>query len=132
MTSSTAYRSAAALGVATALFLLWAIGALGVIGAEGNRTDLMYFGVLAVGAAGTVVARLEPAGMARAMTASAVATALVAVIALLGGEHRSPVTSVAEILGINAMFVTMFLGSAALFQKATPERSSASDVRTGG
>ena len=43
----------------------------------------MYFGVLAVGMAGALIARLRPRGMARALFATALAQALVAAIALI-------------------------------------------------
>lgn len=117
-TDDTAYRGGVALAVAAALILVWAIGALGVIGAEGDSADHMYLGVLGVAVGGAVGARLEAGGMARALFATAAAQALVVVVALLMGEHRSPVTSVLEILGVNGMFVVMFLGSARLFRKA--------------
>lgn len=116
--NDTAYRTGIALAVAAALILVWAIGALGVIGAEGDPADHMYLGVLGIAVGGAVGARLEARGMARALFATAIAQALVAVIALLMGEHRSPVTSVLEILGVNGMFVVMFLGSSGLFRKA--------------
>jgi hypothetical protein len=45
----------------------------------------MYIGVLAVGIIGAIVARFRPHGMARALFATALAQALVAVIALLAG-----------------------------------------------
>jgi hypothetical protein len=78
----------------------------------------MYAGVVAVGVAGAVIARLRPLGMARALLATAFAQAVAAVIALLAGKHEAPISSVAEILGINGMFVALFAGSAWLFQQA--------------
>ena len=53
------------------------MGAVGVIGIEGDRADLMYFGVLAIGISGAIVARFQPDGMERAMFVTAAATALV-------------------------------------------------------
>ncbi|WP_116040450.1 hypothetical protein [Amycolatopsis palatopharyngis] len=113
-----AYRSAAGIAVVTAFVLVWAIGAVGVIGREGDRADLMYGGVLAVGIIGAVIARFRPHGMARALLATAVAQAVVAVIALIAGKHQSPVSSVFEILGLNGFFVALFIGSAWLFRDA--------------
>ncbi|MDP8928007.1 MAG: hypothetical protein M3O70_05345 [Actinomycetota bacterium] len=128
---NTAYRAAVAVAVAAALILVWAIGALGVIGAEGDRADHMYLGVLGVGIGGAVGARFEAEGMARALSAAAIAQVLVAVIALLMGEHQSPVTSVFEILAVNGMFVALFLGSAGLFQKAAREQPCAGAAAKG-
>jgi len=46
---------------------------------------------------------------------------LVAVIALIAGKHQSPISSVAEILGLNGIFVALFIGSAWLFRRAARE-----------
>lgn len=125
-TDKTAYRSAVGVALAAAFILLWLMGAVGVIGVEGDRADLMYFGVLAVGIIGAIIARFQPHGMARALFATALAQALVAVIALIAGKHQAPISSVAEILGLNGIFVALFLGSAWLFRYAGRERPPAS------
>lgn len=113
-----AYRAAVGIAIATALFLVWMVGALGVIGETGDRADLMYLGVLAVGIVGAIVARFRPEGMARALLATALVQGLVAVIALIAGKHEAAISSVAEILGLNAMFVALFIASAWLFRHA--------------
>jgi hypothetical protein len=113
-----AYRAAVGVAIATTLILLWMMGAVGVIGEDGDRADLMYLGVLAVGIIGAVIARLQPHGMARALLATALAQALVAVIALIAGKHQAPISSVWEILGLNGFFVALFIGSAWLFRHA--------------
>ena len=114
----TGYRTALGVAVAAGLTLFWMIGAVGVIGAEGDTADLMYLGVPVVGILGAGIARLRPGGMARALVATAAAQGTVAVVALVTGEHRSPVTSVFEIVGLNGFFVALFLGSAWLFRRA--------------
>lgn len=118
MNAVTAYRSAMALALAAVLILAWMIPALGVIGVEGDPFDRLYLGVFAVGIIGVFVARLRPLGMARALLAMALATALVTVIALIAGKHQSPVTSIPELVGLNAMFIALFVGSALLFRHA--------------
>jgi hypothetical protein len=115
---NSAYRAAAGVALAAAVVLVWLVGAVGVMGEDGDRADLMYGGVLAVGIVGAVVARFRPAGMARALVATALAQALVAVIALIAGKHEPPASSVAEIAGLNGFFVALFLGSAWLFRRA--------------
>lgn len=124
-THKAAYRSALAVAIATAFILLWLMGAVGVIGVEGDRADLMYFGVLAVGIIGAVIARFQPEGMARALLATALAQALVAVIALIAGKHQAPISSVFEILGLNGFFVALFIGSAWLFRRAARKQPAA-------
>ena len=112
------YRVAVGVALATAFILVWMVGAVGVIGEDGDRADLMYGGVLAVGIIGAIVARFQPEGMARALLATALVQALVAVIALIAGKHQAPISSVSEIIGLNGFFVALFIGSAWLFRHA--------------
>ena len=125
MTGQTAYRAAAGVALAAAFVLVWMNLAVGVIGSEDNPANRMYGGVLAVGIVGAVLARFRPQGMARALAATALAQASVAVIALTAGEHQVPVGSVAEILGLNGIFAASFLGSAWLFRRAAREQALA-------
>ena len=120
-TGNTSYKAAVALAVATVLILSWVIGAVGVLGADGDPADLMYIGVLAVGITGAIIVRFQPMGMARAMIVMALAQALVTVIALIIGKQDAPYMSVFEIVSLNSFFVSLFLGSARLFQKAARE-----------
>ncbi len=122
------YRFATILALATAFILVWLIGAVGVIGVEGDPFDLMYFGVLVVGLIGAIAARLRPHGMARALFATAFAQALVAFVALIVGKHQSSVSSVPEILILNGFFIALFLGSARLFGNAARQETSADDL----
>ena len=122
---NVAYRAAVGVALAAALILLWLMGAVGIIGVEGDRADLMYFGVLAVGIIGAIIARFQPDGMARALLATALAQAAVAVIALIAGKHQDPVTSVPELVGLNGFFVALFVGSAWLFRHAARKRPPA-------
>jgi hypothetical protein len=122
---NSAYRSAVGVALAAAFILLWLMGAVGIIGVEGDRADLMYFGVLAVGVTGAIIARFRPHGMARALLATALAQALVVVIALIAGKHQDPVTSVPELVGLNGFFVALFVGSAWLFRRAAREQPPA-------
>lgn len=117
------YVMAVGLAVATALFLVWGIGALGILGVEGDPADRMYFGVLAVGVAGSLVARFRPAGMAWAMLAMVFGLAVVCLAALVMGMHLAPYSSVAEIAGLNGMFALLFGGAAWLFWQSGPKQS---------
>lgn len=124
-TAATAYRAAIAVAIGAAFMLFWGMGAVGIIGIEGDPADLMYFGVLAIGISGAIVARFRPDGMARAMFVTAAATAVVAAIALMLGRHEAEYSSVFEILGLNAMFATLFAGSAWLFRTAAAQEGRA-------
>ncbi len=126
LATRSARRIAVGSALATALVLLWVIGAVGLIGVEGDPYDRSYGGVIGVGIIGAVIARFRLRGMARAMVAAALAQALVAVIALIIGKQHSPVSSVVEILGLNGFFVVLWLVSARLFIRAALAQASES------
>ena len=123
----SAYRFAVGAALATAFILVWVIGAVGLIGVEGDPFDLLYAGVLAVGVIGAMIARLKPRGMSRTLTAMALAQALVAVFALIAGKHQVAVSSVPEIVFLNGFFVALWLGSAWLFRSSAREKRPAAE-----
>ncbi len=125
-TGNTAYRAAFGVALAAAFLLVWINLAVGIIGDSGDLANLTYVGVLAVGVIGALIARFRPHGMARALFATALAQALVAMIALIAGLG-SPGSGPLEILVLNGFFVALFVGSAWLFRRAAAERPS---VRT--
>ncbi|MCG2812979.1 MAG: hypothetical protein L6428_16230 [Candidatus Aminicenantes bacterium] len=112
-----AYRAAIGVAVTAALLLVWMNLAVGIIGNEENPANLMYFGVLAVGIIGALIARFRPQGMARALFAMALAQTLVAVIALIAGLGY-PWSGPLELSVLNGFFVALFVGSAWLFRRA--------------
>lgn len=124
-TDSAAHRWAVRLALGTACVLVVATGAVGIIGSEANAVNLLYYGVLAVAAVGSVVARFRPRGMARVMAATALAQAAVAAGALVAGlgavAHNGPL----EVVAINAMFVALWAGSAVLFRRAAQAQPTA-------
>ncbi len=124
MVTRNAYRIAVCVALAAALILVWLSLGVGIIGADGDPANLMYFGVLAVGIIGAIVARFRPHGMVRTLFAMALAQALVAAITLtfgLGLPWSPPV----EILALNGFFVALFVGSALLFRYAGREQPPA-------
>lgn len=113
---SLAYRCGAALAVVAAFLTIWANGAVGMIGSEGNPYNLLFGGVLIVALIGAAVARFRPAGMARAMAVAAIAQLMVGAgglaTDLLGGA-------------LSMAFAGLWLLSAALFRKAAGEQARA-------
>src|SRR5918998_1257119 len=104
------YRYAVGVALAAASILAWLSLGVGIIGRDGDPANLMYFGVLAVGFAGALVARFRPRGMARAMVATALAQVLAFVVALVAGwGFTGPMT---------VFFTALWLLSAWLFRKA--------------
>ena len=123
---TTAYRAAVGVAVATALILVWVNAAVGIIG-DDESVNLMYFGVLAIGIIGALIARLRPQGMARALFAMAIAQMLVPVIVLTIPNFRGVLVEppgVVGVFGLNAFFVMLWIGSAWLFRKAAREQNS--------
>ena len=104
-----AYRAGAALALAAAFLTVWANGAVGMIGAEDNPYNLWFVGVLALALVGAIVARFEPAGLARAMVAPAIAQAAVSAVGL-ATDPRGTLFSLA--------FAILWLLAAAAFRKA--------------
>jgi len=113
---NAAYRMAAAAALAAAFLIVLANGAVGMIGDGNNPYNLLFGGVIVLALAGAIVARFEPAGMARAMLAAAVAHGAVAVIGL-PTDVRGGMFSIA--------FAGLWLLAAALFRKAAREQMSA-------
>lgn len=117
---SVAYRVAVAVAVVAGLLLIWVNLAVGIIGDEGATPNLLYVGVLQVGVIGAAIARLKPRGMSYALYATAVAQALVPVVAMI--VWRSVLDEPPGMVGVfilNGFFVAMFIVSAALFRQAS-------------
>lgn len=123
MNPTTAYRLGAALTVATVLFLVLGIGALGILG-EGGEPDRVYAVVPAVLLVGTAVARLRAAGMALALLATAAAQVLVTAVALLAGLPPEGAPT-ADIVMVNALYAGLFAAAAWLFRQASGSLSAA-------
>ncbi|MGH8213311.1 MAG: hypothetical protein ACREPP_08815 [Rhodanobacteraceae bacterium] len=113
-----AYRLAAAIAVAAALMLVWGNLAVGLIGSENNPANLMYAGVIAIEIIGALVACGRSRGMSRALFATAIAQALVAVVALVGGLGANEPPGWLGILVLNVFFVALFAASAWLFARS--------------
>ena len=117
LTGKNANRSAIGVAVAAALMLIWLSLGVGIIGSDGDPANIMYFGVIAVGIIGAIIARGKPLGMARTLIAMALAQALITVIALVG-KLGLPWSGPLELIVLNGFFFAMFIGSAWLFQRS--------------
>lgn len=124
-TSNSAYRAGVGVALAAAFILIWMNLAVGLIGTEDNPANLMFGGVLAVGAIGAVVARFQPQGMARALVATALAQASVAAIALIAGSGSTGPAWPGDISILTGFFAALWLVSAWLFRKAAREQRPA-------
>jgi hypothetical protein len=117
------YRAGVGVGLLAAFLLVWINGAVGIIGPETNDANMMYFAVLGVAIAGAVAAFGRPRGMAYAMFAAAAATAVVAAIAIAGDLGR-PEDGPFQLLGVNAMFVMIWVAAGGLFLESARRREA--------
>ena len=115
--SHVTYRVAVGIAIAAGLLLIWVNLAVGIIGAEDNPANLMYAGVLLVAAAGALIARFRPLGMAIALLVTGLAQLLVAVIVLVG-DVGAPEAQRLPLLMANGFFFTLFAASGLLFWHA--------------
>lgn len=130
MGDSVAYSAAIGLGAIGVFLLVWVTGAVGIIGSEENPANVMYIGVLVVGAFGIVLTRLDAMGMTGVMCTVAMTQMLVPTIALLfwntdiiiAGESFWGDTGAFSVFLLNAGFAAIWLGSALLFLLAARKK----------
>jgi hypothetical protein len=118
--SAFAYRAAVVVALGTAFLITWSNLAVGIIGDEDNPLNQMFFGVIAVGLVGAVLARFRARGMAVAMVVTATAQFATAFVALAHEQF---------VFIIVAVFALGWLLSAWLFREAADR---AAEGRAGG
>jgi hypothetical protein len=124
--ANTAYRAAVGIALVAVFILIWMNLAVGIIGGEDNPANVMYGGVLAVGIVGAIIVRFQPQGMARALVATALAQALVALIALIAGLGSAEANWPGVVITVTGFFTALWLASAWLFRKAAREQTTLS------
>ena len=112
LSGNRAFRAAFGLAALTGFLTIWVNLAVGMLGSEGDQANLMFAGVLAVAAVGSIVARFRPVGMARAMALAGLAQLAVVGVAVAAGGYRP------HELALSACFVLPWFVSALLFAKA--------------
>lgn len=111
---SLAYRAGAAVALATTFFLIWINAAVGIVGNENHPANAVFAGVLAVAVIGAALARFRPRGMARALLATAITQAAVALLVAAAGWGL-------EAFVLSGFFTAAWLTSAWLFGVAARE-----------
>jgi hypothetical protein len=109
MTRSNFYRGGIGAALAAAFLIVWATGAVGMIGDEGDAYNFLFLAVILVALAGAAMARFRSLGMAWAMLVAGAAHIAVS-LAGITLDPRGAVFSVA--------FGLLWLLSAALFREA--------------
>lgn len=118
---SHVYVIAFGVAVGTAFLTVWANLAVGIVGEPAEPINRIYFGVVAVAVIGAALARLRPAGMARAMLAVAVAQAAGSIVGLVADG--------ATVFVLTAVFAVLWLVSAALFRRAAAQPAPTGALR---
>lgn len=116
--NSEPYRSAVGVALVGAFLLMWINGAVGIIGSENNDANMLYFGVIAIGILGAIIARGRPRGMSLAMLVAALAQVSVAAVALITDWGVTGPISPWDVIVLTAFFTALWLISARLFRKA--------------
>ena len=122
---SMAYKLGVALAVLAAFLLVWVNGAVGVIGEEGNPANLLFAGVILPAVVGSVLARFQARGMARAMLAAFVLNAAIAVAVPVFGWGADEPPGTAGLTMLVSGFALMWGLSAALFAKSAHDTARA-------
>ena len=110
LSDSPYYRAGAGVAVLTGFVTIWVNLAVGMLGGEDNPANLLFGVVLLVGVVGALIACFRPRGMARAIVATGLAQAVMAVYALVAGHS--------EVVLLIGLFVIPWLVSAQLLQTA--------------
>lgn len=118
MDATTYHRLGTGLSIATALLLVFGLGALGIVG-DGGPEDRGYLAVFAVLLVGVAASRLRAPGLAVALGATAVTTVVVAVVSLALGLHHGDGGSAADVLMVSGLYAGLFGLAGWLFRRAS-------------
>ena len=122
MPGNQPYKYGLGLAIAAVFLLFWMNGAVGIIGSENNDANTWYLAVIGLAIFGGIVVRYRPAGMAWIMGSCAAGMIVIALVALVLGWGVSGPVWPNDVIMITLFFVSMFAGSAWLFQQAAGKR----------
>jgi hypothetical protein len=120
-TGELAYRLGMAIAILALLLLVWGNLAVGVIGAEGNPANLLYFAVPAAAFMVAAITGFRARGMVLAMLTAGLAQALVTLTAFATGWGDSRVEPL-EVVLVNGFFTALFGAAAGMFLRSAREK----------
>ncbi len=123
-THKTTFGLASGLSILASVLLVWLSLGVGIIGQDGDPANRMYFAVIAIGVAGSLLSRFQSVGLARTLLAMALAQTLIALFAVFTGLGQ-PWSGPLELSLLNGFFVVMFAVAAWLFQRSAGVTASA-------
>jgi hypothetical protein len=104
------HRVGIAVALGAALLLVWVNEAVGLVGSEDQPINRLYYGVLAIGFVGALLARLRPQPMAWVLLAVAAAHLVAGAVVQLSGGGSAWVATL--------LFTPLWLSAAWLFRRA--------------
>jgi len=122
MSRNHAYRAGVGFALAASFLTVWATGAVGMIGDEGDPYNLLFIAVIGLALAGAIVTGFKAQGMAMTMATAATAQVIISVIGM-SADLRGGIFS--------ACFGGIWLISAALFWKAARDEAAANGAAHG-
>ncbi len=115
---NVSYRAGTLVAVAVAVLLLWVNAAVGIFGSEDNDANALFGIVLLVAVAGSLIARLRAAGIARAMRAAAATQLMVGITGWRAGWTSPGAAGLYEATISTTVFGALWLAAAASFDRA--------------
>lgn len=114
-----AYRTGAAVSIATALLLILGNLAVGFAGSENNRINVIFFAPPAIALLGSIAVSFRPSALSIVMVCSAVVQIAVGLIAYYHGYFTGP---------LSVTFTCLWLASSLLFLRCSRIHSSAENA----
>jgi len=114
---NTIYRAATGLTVLTALLLVWANGAVGLIGNEDNPANLLYGAVPAVLFLGSILVWFRARGMSYVVFAAALTQLLVPLVAFFIWQPSID-QNLIKVVAVSSFFAVLWAGAALLYRRA--------------
>lgn len=124
MHNTRLYRLSLTLTIVTSLVMIWLSLGVGIIGADGDPANRLYFVVLGIGIVGAAIARLRALAMVRVLLAMAAALAAITIIAIVNGLGQ-PWSGPTELILLNGFFIAAFASCAWMFNRSTRSSSRA-------
>lgn len=115
---SFSYRLGVGIAVVASILVVWITGAVGIIGGEREDANMLYLGVLALSLIAAAFARFQPRPLTWVLSGAALATASIALVAVMSGWGADGPIWPFDVLGASGVLAAMFAVSALLFRRA--------------
>ena len=123
LSTNWAYRAGAVIAIGAAFLLVWVTGAVGIVGSEDHPANLLYAGVLGMGAIGAAISAFRARGLSVTFAAMAVATVAIAAVTLIAGWGSDEGAWPQVVILANGFFAGAWILSAGLFRRAAQDAS---------